>query len=87
VLEVNARLAVGEVEVLAQACEGARYLLSFRGVTSLVANGAVGMFLYGLVRYERPEGGASFVFANWEDDDPAELKIVADSLEAADAPA
>ncbi len=88
VLEINARLAaVGEVEVIAQAYEGARYMLAFRGVTSLVANSAAGMFLYGLVRYDLPEGGASYVFVNWDDDDPAKLEVVAQSLEAADAPA
>jgi hypothetical protein len=86
ILEVSAELGeLDEVRVLAQGAEGNRYTLTFRGVVSLTAIRPIGMLLYGLAKWERLEGPASYKFVNWEDEDDAALSLISEGFDVAES--
>ena len=69
------------VTVFLKACDGHDFAVRFYGVTRQEGHNAEGMMLYALS--ERSASGPlrTFVFGNWDDEDPARLEIVAESFE------
>ena len=69
------------VTVLLESYEGRRFALRFYGVADWIASDPEGMMLYSLSEMRSVPPHRRFVFANWEDDAPESLEIVAERFE------
>src|SRR5439155_7959653 len=63
--------------VIVQPYTGRRFALEFSGVAAVRAVEPEGMMLYALTETTAPPPLRRFVFANWDDEDPRRLEIVA----------
>ena len=70
----------GRVRVLVQSAAGSEIELVFDGVQSLKAHRAEGMKLYSLSEMHAPGSLRRFVFANWHEDDDAQIEVIAEEL-------
>jgi hypothetical protein len=69
-----------ELLVKLQSFDGAELSAVFTGVESVFENEPIGMMIYGLLARDARQGRSVFVFANWDDDDPASLEIMAKAV-------
>ena len=72
------------ITVLVKSYEGRQFDIVFVGVTDHHATAPEGMTLSALVEMQCPAPQRKFVFANWDEDDTAELTIVAAGFKVVD---
>jgi len=72
------------VTVFVESYERRRFALVFHGVTHQEMNTPEGMVLYALIEMHTTPPRHRYVFANWDDDDPARLEIVAEGFDVMD---
>jgi hypothetical protein len=74
------------VRVVIEAVDGGRIVFQFSEVASLTQTRAEGMMLFGLSEFSATSPLRRFVFANWDDDDDAQLEVVAVGFERRELP-
>jgi hypothetical protein len=72
------------VTVFLKAYEGRHFAVRFYGVSSYEAQDAEGMMLYALTEMSGASPLHKFLFLNWDEEDPAQLEIVAEGFEMLD---
>lgn len=68
------------VTVCIESASGRAFSIEFTGVSEVKTISPAGMVLYALCQMQAPAPHRRFVFANWDEDDPATIEVVAQDL-------